>query len=128
VVSRSTWVVVHSYWKHWTCLFPQHGPGRKHERRIVLAPWQQRIVTAYPRQLLRGLVHSDGCRVVNRVGNGTYVYPRYFFTNSSDDILRIFRDACDEIGVPHRNSKPNTISVARREGVAAFDAFVGPKT
>ena len=25
--------------KHWPCLFPQHGPGRKHERRIELFPW-----------------------------------------------------------------------------------------
>jgi Homeodomain-like domain len=31
---------VSSYWKHWPCLFPQHGPGRKHERRIALVPWQ----------------------------------------------------------------------------------------
>jgi hypothetical protein len=25
--------------KHWPCLFPQHGPGRKHERKIELTPW-----------------------------------------------------------------------------------------
>jgi hypothetical protein len=29
-----------SYWKHWPCLFPQHGPGRKHLRSIVLEEWQ----------------------------------------------------------------------------------------
>ena len=29
-----------SYWRAWPCLFPQHGPGRKHHRRIALAPWQ----------------------------------------------------------------------------------------
>ena len=29
-------VVVQGHWKHWPCLFPQHGPGRKHERPIVL--------------------------------------------------------------------------------------------
>ena len=23
---------VSGYSKHWPCLFPQHGPGRKHER------------------------------------------------------------------------------------------------
>jgi hypothetical protein len=27
---------VASYSKHWICLFPQHGPGRKHDRRIEL--------------------------------------------------------------------------------------------
>jgi hypothetical protein len=30
-------VVTTLSWKHWPCLFPQHGPGRKHERPIVLA-------------------------------------------------------------------------------------------
>ncbi|MGW2019808.1 helix-turn-helix domain-containing protein [Streptomyces sp. NPDC001927] len=34
---------VKSYTKHWKCLFPQHGPGRKHERTISLEPWQQAI-------------------------------------------------------------------------------------
>ena len=37
--SRSRVVDVSSYWKHWPCLFPQHGPGRKHERRIALVDW-----------------------------------------------------------------------------------------
>ena len=32
----------------------------------------------HPKEFLRGLIHSDGCRVLNRVnGKG---YPRYFFT------------------------------------------------
>ena len=120
-------VAIYAYWKHWPCLFPQHGPGRKHDRPIVLAPWQLLIVGAYPRQLLRGLIHSDGCRCINRVWNGKYAYPRYFFTNNSDDILQIFRRACDMVGVRHRNSKPNTISIAKRQDVAALDSFIGAK-
>lgn len=32
--------------KHWVCLFPQHGPGRKHERLIELESWQHAIVAA----------------------------------------------------------------------------------
>lgn len=127
-VAKQGCVVINGYWKHWPCVFPQHGPGRKHERPIRLASWQQRIVDRYPRQLLRGLVHSDGCRVTNRVRNGMYSYPRYFFTNTSNDILQIFRHACDAIDVPHRDSRWNAISIARREGVAALDAFIGPKS
>lgn len=50
-------------WKHWPCLFPQHGPGRKHERRIALEDWQEEIVRAFPAAFLRGLFHSDGARV-----------------------------------------------------------------
>lgn len=124
---RTGCVEIYSYWQHWPCVFPQHGPGRKHRRAIVLEDWQVRLVEIYPRQLIRGLIHSDGCRVVNRVSRGKYAYPRYFFSNDSTDILQVFRDACDRIEIRHRNSRPNCISVARRADVAALDAFIGPK-
>lgn len=39
---------VTSFSKHWPCFFPQHGPGKKHDRRIALEPWQQMIVDAHP--------------------------------------------------------------------------------
>jgi hypothetical protein len=126
-VHRSGCVAITAHWNHWPCVFPQHGPGLKHRRAIRLDDWQCDIVARCPRQLLRGLIHSDGCRVMNRVRNGKYAYPRYFFTNTSEDILQIFRDACDAIDVPYRDSKWNTVSVARGEGVAALDAFIGPK-
>jgi hypothetical protein len=121
-------------WRHWPCLFPQHGPGRKHERRIELAPWQQELVDADPRPLVRGLIHSDGCRLTNwteRTVGGTrkrYTYPRYLFSNSSADILRIYTDALDALGVEWRANRWNSISVARRRSVAVLDAFVGPKS
>lgn len=120
-------VEVYAGWQHWPCLFPQHGPGRKHLRRIWLAGWQEPIVSDHPERLLRGLIHSDGCRAMNRVWSGKYQYPRYFFSNRSNDILQIFRDACDALGIRYRNPKPDTISVARREDVAALDAMIGPK-
>jgi hypothetical protein len=122
---------VYAYSKHWRCLFPQMGPGLKSERLIRLEPWQQRIVREYPRQLIRGLIHSDGCRSTNNVrgaGGGHYSYPRYFFSNNSLDIQRIFTNALDQLGIPWRNSRWNVVSIARREGVAALDAFVGPKS
>ena len=49
------------------CLFPQHGPGRKHMRIIELEPWQPVIVRKYPGEFARGLFHSGGWRGVNRV-------------------------------------------------------------
>ncbi len=58
-------IVVQGNWKHWPCLFPQHGPGRKHDRPIVLESWQQEIVRQFPADFLRGLFHSDGCRTKN---------------------------------------------------------------
>jgi len=127
IVQQVGCVAVSSYWNHWPCLFPQHGPGMKHQRTIRLAGWQREIVDRYPWQLVRGRIHSDGCRVINRVWKGKYSYPRYFFTNTSTDILQIFRDACDAVGIRHCNSKPNLVSVARQRDVAVLDAFVGPK-
>jgi hypothetical protein len=124
-VARQGCVDVYSYSKHWICLFPQHGPGRKHERRIELAGWQQDLVDLDPRPLLRGLLHSDGCRVLNWV-NGT-PYPRYHFSNVSPDIRAIFGRACDALGVEWRPHNRVSLSVARRGSVALLDAFVGPK-
>ena len=120
---------VSSYWKHWPCLLPQHGPGRKHERRIALEPWQRRIVDAHPDQLVRGLIHFDGSRHLNRIKHPkrTYEYVRYEFTNRCDDIKRMFCDACDALGVQWRVMNRDSISVARRASVARLDEFIGPK-
>ena len=68
-------VEVNSYSNAWSCLFPQHGPGRKHERKIELAPWQEAIVDREPEQFIRGLIHSDGCRTTNRVTVGAGATP-----------------------------------------------------
>ena len=119
-------VEVHADWKHWPCLFPQHGPGPKHLRRIQLRQWQEGIAQTYPHRLLRGLIHSDGSRFINRV-NGTD-YPRYLFTNHSPDIRQIFCRACDDFGISWRQSRWNSISVARSPDVAKLDLVVGPKT
>jgi len=121
-------VEVYTYWRHWPCVFPQHGPGMKHLRRIELTAWQASIVAEQPTSLLRGLIHSDGCRVINRVGKGKYAYRRYLFSNQSEDIRRIFREACDSVGVRPTDPKPDEISIARRADVVALDSFVGPKT
>jgi hypothetical protein len=120
---------VSSFSQHWPHVFPQHGPGPKHKRRIALEPWQQGVVNRYPGRLLRGLIHSDGCRVMNKIRHPkkTYEYPRYLFTNRSLDIQRIFCDACDRLEIGWRQDGPWNISVARREAVALMDRHVGPK-
>jgi hypothetical protein len=120
---------VNSFSQHWPHLFPQHGAGLKHKRSIELEPWQERIVKRYPGRLLRGLIHSDGCRVTNTIRHPkkTYSYPRYFFSNRSCDIQRIFCDSCDRLAIAWRQDGPWNISVARREAVAVMDRHVGPK-
>ncbi|MFF8611240.1 helix-turn-helix domain-containing protein [Streptomyces sp. NPDC015350] len=133
VLQRQGCVMVTSYGRHWPCLFPQHGPGKKHERPIVLASWQQEIVDAHAWDFIRGLIHSDGCRNTNwttRVIGGVrkrYEYPRYYFTNLSTDILGLFTGALDRVGVEWGQANTRNISVARRASVALMDAHVGPK-
>lgn len=122
-------VIVRGYWNEWPRLFPQHGPGRKHERRIELEDWQRAITHAYPREFIRGLINSDGCRFINPVRHGDrlYTYPRYHFSNVSEDIKRLFCEHLDLLGIAWRRVGEKNISIARREAVAALDESVGPK-
>ncbi len=117
----------------WPSVFPQHGPGKKHTREIALESWQQTAVDRFPGQFVRGLIHADGCRTVNRFqitlpsGPRIYAYPRYFFTNLSSDIQGLFCASCDRLGLHWTQSSHKNISVAHRESVALLDAIVGPK-
>ncbi|MFZ3469570.1 helix-turn-helix domain-containing protein [Streptomyces sp. 4.24] len=130
---RQGCVEVKSYTHHWTCLFPQHGPGKKHERRIILEGWQQAVVDAHPWEFVRGLIHSDGCRITNWTvrGGKRYEYPRYFFTNKSDDMRKLCTDTLAKVGVQWtvlaRGSDPFNVSIARKASVALMDAHIGPK-
>ncbi|RVU22158.1 transcriptional regulator [Streptomyces antnestii] len=132
-VKKQGCVAVTASSKHWPCLFPQHGPGTKHKRKIALEPWQQTIVDSRPWEFIRGLIHSDGCRITNwttRLVGGEekrYEYPRYFFTNLSDDIIQLFTDVLDARGVEWKKANSRNISIARRASVALMDAHVGPK-
>jgi hypothetical protein len=115
--------------------FPQHGPGKKHTRPIELAPWQPELTARHPEALLRGLIHSDGCRTVNRFRTklpsgrtAQYEYPRYFFSNLSGDIRRIFTDHCEQLGIRWTQSNPRNVSISHRTSVARLDEFVGSKT
>jgi hypothetical protein len=124
-------VVIQSDSKSWGCLFPEHGPGPKHQRKIELARWQQAIVDREPQQLVRALIHSDGCRVINRVVvNGKeYAYPRYFFAQVSKDIQGIFCRTLEQIGVEYSfSTRGRDVTIARRESVARLDSFVGKKS
>jgi hypothetical protein len=122
-------VVITSYWKCWPCVLPQHGPGKKHRRPIVLEPWQRDLIAQDPRPLIRGLIQTDGWRGTNRVHvkGRDYEYPRYQFSNRSDDIRRIFTDACDRLDIAWRPWGRWHVSVARRDSVARLDEFVGLK-
>lgn len=122
-------VEVSMYSKHWPCFFPQHGPGRKHLRPIRLAEWQQRIVAAHHRPFLRGLIHSDGTRIVATERKGSYTRraPRYAFSNLSEDIKGLFCESCNAIGVHWTRPSDRQIAIYRGASVAILDEFIGPK-
>jgi hypothetical protein len=133
-VKNSRGLMVQSYSKRWLDVFPQHGAGRKHDRPIVLADWQREIVDRHPEQFLRGLIHSDGCRTVNRFKTklpsgrvAEYEYPRYFFSNLSPDIRALFCEYCERLGICWTQSNHRNISVSHRRSVAILDEFIGPK-
>jgi hypothetical protein len=131
LVQRKGCVEIRSWSRSWPCLFPQHGAGPKHTRRIELRHWQAAIVRGRPQQFIRGLLHSDGCRITNfattRDGR-RYEYPRYLFTNASEDIRELFCGALYQVGACYTHPSPRNISVARAESVQILDAFVGPKS
>ena len=93
---KSRCVDVAMYSKHWPCFFPQHGPGRKHERTIRLEPWQERHVDAAHENFVRGLIHSDGCRVIaNDRGvrrPGIAIERRY-----AGDICQVRDESCQRV-------------------------------
>lgn len=124
-------VMVGVYSNHLPCLFPQHGPGLKHTRPIALERWQTEIaLDEHPGSFVRGLIHSDGCRAMNRVrgANGSqYEYPRYMFSNRSDDIRDLFAEACARLGIASRRMNRWNRSVNDRNGVGRLDEIVGAK-
>lgn len=124
-IGRPGCVELYSNWKHWICLFPQHGAGPKHARPIRLEAWQERSILLYPGQFLAGLIHSDGCRCLNRVKG--HDYPRYFFSNRSAEIRALFAWACNLVEVSCRADGPRNVSVAQRESVSILDQLVGGK-
>jgi hypothetical protein len=101
-----------------------------------LVPWQAAIaLVRQPRAFLSGLVHSDGCRLMNcaiRKKDGeivkVYRYPRYQFSNRSPQIRELFREACAAVGVVCKRSNQWHMSVSTRQDVALLDSFIGPKS
>jgi hypothetical protein len=97
----------------------------EHTRHIRLAPWQELLVERAPEQFVRGLIDSDGCRVVANDRGVKSV--RYHFSNRSDDIRGLFCAALDRLGIPWTRPSQYVIAVYRKAAVARLDEFVGPK-
>ncbi|MBV8528472.1 MAG: hypothetical protein JOZ75_09170 [Candidatus Dormibacteraeota bacterium] len=114
-------------------MFPQQGPGPKWLRPIRMAAWQQTLIETYPAELLKGLIHSDGTRFVNPITRRfagrvvRYSYPRYMFSNASDDIRSLFIESCERLAVRWTQTNARNVAVSRSADVAFLDTFIGPK-
>ena len=132
VVSRAERCVdVSTYSLHLPCLVPQHGPGAKNRRSIVLEAWQSRILAAHPWPFIRGLIRTDGCAFINRTG--PYEYLSYDFTNKSGDITQLFLEACALVGVTTRSNWSDggqvwRVRINQRASVALMEEHVGLKS
>ena len=117
-------VVLWVYHGHLSCLFPQHGEGKKHDRPIVLEPWQEALVAAAPWAFLKGCIRSDGCVFVNRTGR--YEYLSYDFANRSAHIREQFARVCASVGVECRPAGER-VRIYRRASVERLLVHVGIK-
>lgn len=117
-------VIVRAYHGHWTCLLPQHGPGKKHDRPIQLEPWQRDLLARAPFAFLRGCIRSDGCVFMNRTGR--YAYESIDFTNRSKGILELFESTCTTVGVECRVYE-RSVRIYRRASVGLILEHVGRK-
>ena len=133
-VHGGTMASVYLYSSHLTCLFPQHDVGKKHERDIVLEPWQRELVEQAPWPFICGCIRTDGCNFINRTDihrDQPYEYLSYDFTNMSTDIVGLFVGACERVGVYTRPNRGSNgvwhVRINRRASVALMLEHVGLK-
>lgn len=83
------------------------------------------LVKQATEEFIRGLIDSDGCRVVADDRGVRSI--RYHFSNRSEDILGLFTGALDHLGIPWTRPSGHCIAVYRKAAVVRLDQFVGPK-
>jgi hypothetical protein len=94
-------------------------------RPIRLEPWQEVLIKQATEEFIRGLIDSDGCRVVANDRGVRSVH--YHFSNRSDDIRALFCAALDELAIPWTRPGEYQVAAYRKAAVARLDEFVGPK-
>jgi hypothetical protein len=98
--------------------FPQHGLGKKHERKIELSDFQRENIDY--ESLLRGLWVSDGSFYM--ASDGKYSYERYNFTNKSLDIISLFEECLISLDIKYgKRFKKNDICVIQIQKKSEVD-------
>lgn len=125
VTQREGCSVVTIFDKYLPLYFPQHGPGKKHDRKIELSDFQIKNIDYG--NLMRGLFVSDGSYYL-----AVKKYERYNFTNKSLEIINIFRDCLNHFDILHKwRIKPNGIyivEIQKKSEVIKMKEIVGVKS
>lgn len=126
LIRRKGCVEVYGYSNRLPELFPQHGKGSKHERKIILETWQQDIILQNPKQFLRGLIQSDGSRYIRKTPHHEYI--SYNFTNRSQDIRDMFTWVCSLLNITRISFNGRySLQIQNKKDVTFLDTFIGPK-
>jgi hypothetical protein len=109
-------------------IFPQHGPGCKHNRKINLLKWQSEILINV--EFMRGLIHSDGC-FYKEIINNKYHYDRFMFSNKSADLHELFQSTCDKINLEydfqHKGDGIWQTRISKKDSVNKLKQIIGTK-
>ena len=89
------------YNKFLPSIFPQHGSGEKHNRKIELSELQEKYICY--KELARGLFHSDGSYYPTKDKSGK-IHHFYNFTNCSEDIHNIFKRCLESENIYSRRN------------------------
>ncbi len=107
-------------------LFPQHGEGMKHTRKIELSDWQDEIIKS--KDFVKGLFHSDGSYYFRKNKRGDLKYPAYDFRNESDDLHELFQKHCENLNILTTfSTKPKTTHIYKKIEVSNMMGIVGTK-
>jgi hypothetical protein len=123
-INSKNLVITYVYSNKLPTLFPQHGNGRKHNRKIELFNWQKDIISY--KYLLMGLFHSDGCHYFNNIKGKKY--ESYSFSNVSKDIHGIFQNCCKTLNIEYtKSSKSSNTEIRQRNSVEYLKNNIGTK-
>jgi hypothetical protein len=116
-------------------LFVPTARARQETQAIdLLEDWQRERFAAAPWPFIRGCIRTDGCAFINRTQvhrPEPYEYLSYEFSNKSKNIVDLFVEACDRVGVFTRVTYNATgrwsVRINRRASVALMLEHVGVK-
>ena len=105
--------------------FPQHGKGKKHDRKIELVDYQKDNLDY--KEFLRGLWVTDGSYYLAQKK-----YECYNFTNKSTDIIALFEECLSQFNIGYRTRMKKNgvwlVEITKKTEVLKMKDLVGIKS